>query len=45
MYVYAQGRIRISFIDQHGAPEAGVDGGGLFKDFMEELMKQVNVIE
>lgn len=30
-------RIRIQFIDEHGLVEAGVDGGGLFKDFMEEL--------
>ncbi|GFR51002.1 hypothetical protein Agub_g13328, partial [Astrephomene gubernaculifera] len=34
-----RGRVRISFIDAHGVPEAGVDGGGLFKDFMEELMR------
>ncbi|GIL56261.1 hypothetical protein Vafri_11597 [Volvox africanus] len=34
-----RGRVRIAFIDAHGAPEAGVDGGGLFKDFMEELMR------
>ncbi|GLC57434.1 hypothetical protein PLESTB_001224100 [Pleodorina starrii] len=34
-----RGRVRIMFIDAHGAPEAGVDGGGLFKDFMEELMR------
>lgn len=33
-------RVRIQFIDKHGLPEAGVDGGGLFKDFMEELVKQ-----
>lgn len=33
-------RVRIQFIDEHGLPEAGVDGGGLFKDFMEELVKQ-----
>ncbi|KAG2447722.1 hypothetical protein HYH02_007182 [Chlamydomonas schloesseri] len=34
-----RGRVRIMFIDAHGQPEAGVDGGGLFKDFMEELMR------
>ncbi|CAD7703489.1 unnamed protein product [Ostreobium quekettii] len=33
-------RVRIQFIDEHGLPEAGVDGGGLFKDFMEELVKR-----
>ncbi len=32
-------RVRIQFVDQHGIPEAGIDGGGLFKDFMEELVR------
>ncbi|GMH39401.1 hypothetical protein BSKO_07299 [Bryopsis sp. KO-2023] len=32
-------RVRIRFIDEHGLPEAGVDGGGLFKDFLEELVR------
>uniref|UniRef100_A0A6S8NUX6 HECT-type E3 ubiquitin transferase n=1 Tax=Dunaliella tertiolecta TaxID=3047 RepID=A0A6S8NUX6_DUNTE len=35
-----KGRVRVQFIDEHGEPEAGVDGGGLFKDFMESLIKQ-----
>lgn len=35
-----KGRVRIRFVNQHGVAEAGVDGGGLFKDFMEELLKQ-----
>ena len=33
-------RLQIQFVDVHGIPEAGVDGGGLFKDFMENLVKQ-----
>lgn len=33
-------RISISFIDQHGLPEAGIDGGGVFKEFMTECLKQ-----
>mmetsp|Transcript_5042 Transcript_5042/g.14483 ORF Transcript_5042/g.14483 Transcript_5042/m.14483 type:complete len:998 (+) Transcript_5042:1276-4269(+) len=33
-------KIRIQFVDQHGIPEAGIDGGGLFKDFMENLVKE-----
>lgn len=33
-------RIQIQFIDEHGLEEAGIDGGGLFKDFMENLVKQ-----
>ena len=35
-------RIRIQFVDQHGMAEAGIDGGGLFKDFMENLVKEVS---
>jgi hypothetical protein len=34
-----KGRVRISFIDEHGLPEAGVDGGGLFKEFLTALIK------
>ncbi|KAK9821279.1 hypothetical protein WJX74_008357 [Apatococcus lobatus] len=33
-------RVQIRFIDEHGLEEAGIDGGGLFKDFMENLIKQ-----
>ncbi|CAG9464760.1 unnamed protein product [Pedinophyceae sp. YPF-701] len=33
-------RVRVQFFDQFGAAEAGVDGGGLFKDFLEELVKE-----
>ena len=33
--------MRIRFIDEHGMEEAGIDGGGLFKDFMENLVKEV----
>lgn len=32
-------QIRISFIDEHGVAEAGIDAGGLFKDFIERLIK------
>lgn len=35
-----KGRVRIQFINEQGLAEAGVDGGGLFKDFMEQLIKQ-----
>lgn len=31
--------LKISFIDEHGDREAGIDGGGLFKDFMECLLR------
>ena len=33
-------RIRIQYLDTYGEVEAGVDGGGLFKDFMENLVKE-----
>ena len=31
---------KVAFTDVHGIPEAGIDGGGLFKDFMENLVKE-----
>ncbi|KAL1745181.1 HECT-domain-containing protein [Schizophyllum fasciatum] len=33
--------LEISFIDQFGEPEAGIDGGGLFKEFFTSLCKEV----
>lgn len=35
-----KGRVRIAFVDEYGTHEAGVDGGGLFKDFLEGLVKE-----
>ncbi|KAF9390781.1 hypothetical protein BGX21_011385 [Mortierella sp. AD011] len=35
-----KGRIAISFIDQYGMPEAGIDGGGVFKEFLTCLAHQ-----
>lgn len=35
-----KGRLRIAYVNEAGLSEAGIDGGGLFKDFMEELLKQ-----
>lgn len=32
-----RGRTAVSFIDVHNAPEAGIDGGGLFREFFEEF--------
>jgi hypothetical protein len=39
-----RGRVRIQFVDEHGLEEAGIDGGGLFKDFMEHLVREVGVV-
>ncbi|KAI9228988.1 MAG: hypothetical protein DHS80DRAFT_14661 [Piptocephalis tieghemiana] len=34
-------KARIEFIDQWGRPEEGIDGGGLFKEFMTQLVEEV----
>ncbi|KAG2337896.1 hypothetical protein BDR05DRAFT_1004684 [Suillus weaverae] len=33
--------IMITFLDQFGEPEAGIDGGGVFKEFFTSLCKEV----
>lgn len=33
--------MRVQFINQMGADEAGVDGGGVFREFLAELLKLV----
>jgi len=35
-----KGAVQIRFIGHDGNPEAGVDGGGLFKEFMAEILKE-----
>lgn len=32
--------VRVKFIDEHGLEEAGIDGGGVFKEFMNEVLRQ-----
>ena len=39
-----KGRLRMQFIDEFGEQEAGIDGGGLFKDFMEHLLQVGNSV-
>lgn len=34
-----RGTIRVKFIDEHGLEEAGIDGGGVFKEFMHEVLR------
>ncbi|KAG9136757.1 hypothetical protein Leryth_004517 [Lithospermum erythrorhizon] len=34
-----RGQMRISFINEFGVEEAGIDGGGIFKDFMENISR------
>nr|GAT53416.1 HECT-domain-containing protein [Mycena chlorophos] len=36
-----KGRIGITFIDQFGEEEAGIDGGGVFKEFFTSLCREV----
>ena len=30
-------QIRVTFVNEFGVEEAGIDGGGIFKDFMENI--------
>ncbi|KAJ8766404.1 hypothetical protein K2173_022463 [Erythroxylum novogranatense] len=34
-----RGLIRVSFVNEFGVEEAGIDGGGIFKDFMENITR------
>ncbi|KAL7144289.1 hypothetical protein ABFS83_07G002000 [Erythranthe nasuta] len=34
-----RGMIRITFVNEFGVEEAGIDGGGIFKDFMENITR------
>lgn len=34
-----RGVIRITFVNEFGVEEAGIDGGGIFKDFMESITR------
>ncbi|KAK0440763.1 HECT-domain-containing protein [Armillaria borealis] len=36
-----KGHVQITFIDKFGEPEAGIDGGGVFKEFFTSLCKEV----
>ena len=35
-----RGIVRVRFLNQHGVEEPGVDGGGLFKDFLSALVEE-----
>ncbi|KAF6175464.1 hypothetical protein GIB67_021954 [Kingdonia uniflora] len=34
-----RGLIRVTFVNEFGVEEAGIDGGGIFKDFMESITR------
>lgn len=38
-------KVQVSFINQHGAQEAGIDGGGVFKEFIDDLIRDAFTIE
>jgi len=38
-------KVQVSFINQHGAVEAGIDGGGVFKEFLDDLVKDAFSLE
>lgn len=38
-------RVQVSFINQHGQAEAGIDGGGVFKEFIDDLIKEAFSVE
>ncbi len=31
--------VQVSFVNQHGIDEVGIDGGGVFKEFLDDLIK------
>ncbi|KAJ1720097.1 ubiquitin-protein ligase (E3) [Coemansia erecta] len=35
-----KGRMQIEFVDQYGMREAGIDGGGVFKEFLTSLVSE-----
>ena len=35
-----KGRIQITFTNKHGVEEAGIDGGGVFMEYMDLLTKR-----
>jgi ubiquitin-protein ligase E3 C len=32
-------KVQVTFVNQHGTEEAGIDGGGVFKEFVDDLIK------
>lgn len=40
-----RGMVQIQFVNEHGLPEAGIDGGGLFKEFLTCLVKEAFDVE
>jgi hypothetical protein len=33
-----KGVVKVSFVNSEGLPEAGIDGGGVFKEFLTEYV-------
>lgn len=34
-----RGRVRVSLVNEQGLDEAGIDGGGLFREFLQDILK------
>ncbi len=32
-------KVQVTFVNEHGTTEAGIDGGGVFKEFLDDLIK------
>lgn len=32
-------KVQVTFVNKHGQQEAGIDGGGVFKEFLDDLIK------
>ncbi|CAM9930780.1 unnamed protein product [Discosporangium mesarthrocarpum] len=35
-----KGRVKVTFVNEHGVEEVGIDGGGVFKEYMDLLTKR-----
>lgn len=38
-------KIQVSFVNRHGAEEAGIDGGGVFREFIDDLINEAFLSE
>ena len=38
-------KVQVTFINQHGAQEAGIDGGGVLREFIDDLIKEAFSVE
>ncbi len=41
IFLYLKARLRVVYIDAHGNDEMGIDQGGIFKEFVNDISKIV----